>query len=420
MNALLQLQPRPRELNEFLRSDEHLSDADRARSGERGPSVEDFELLKVIGKGSFGKVFLVRHRASRSVYAMKVLKKSMVKRRKQVEHTRAERRIMGSISHPFIVKLRFAFQSKGNLYLVTDYMMGGELFFHLKRVRIFSEERTRFYAAELVSALRHLHSLNVVYRDLKPENILLDEEGHVQITDFGLSKDEVDGPTGAKTFCGTPEYLAPEMILNRHSKAGYGCAVDWWSLGTLVYEMLTGWPPFYDRNIKRMCEKILAAPLQFPSGAGPAAAGAGGGAGGARAAASRPRPRVSAPAQGLIRGLLARNPARRLRGDQIAAHAFFAGLDWAALERREIDPPVRPKIAGETDIRNFEKVFTKETPRLSVDGDDSLMAMGEGERDEFENFTYAGEGSDGIGEEGDDAEAGAGDEGEDGPWALSF
>eukprot|EP00941_MAST-03F_sp_MAST-3F-sp1_P005965 g5965.t1 len=371
MRALIQMQPRPRELNDFLKCEEHLKRASGSGVGDK-VTVDDFELLKVIGKGSFGKVFLVRHHRSQNIYAMKVLKKSMVKRRKQVEHTRAERRIMGSISHPFIVKLRYAFQSKGNLYLVTDYMMGGELFFHLKRVRIFNEERTRFYAAELVSAIRHLHSLNIVYRDLKPENILLDEEGHIQITDFGLSKDEVTEPRGAKTFCGTPEYLAPEMILNRHSRAGYGHAVDWWSLGTLVFEMLTGWPPFYDKNIKRMCEKILAAPLQFPSGRGGEI-------------------RVSPAAKSLISSLLIRNPSKRLEGADIAAHPFFMCLDWDALERREVTPPFRPTIKSETDIRNFEKEFTKETPRLSMEADDSLHEMESGEEDEFQDFTYRAE-----------------------------
>lgn len=179
----------------------------RLARGEVGP--DDFELLKVLGKGSFGKVFLVRMLLTGQVYAMKVLKKSDVVRRRQVEHTKAERRIMGAIDHPFIVSLRFAFASADKLFLVTDYCRGGELFFHLKKFRTFPEAMVRFFAAELVCALGHLHSLDVVYRDLKPENVLLDAAGHVHLTDFGLSKDEVSDPRGATTFCGTPEYLAP-------------------------------------------------------------------------------------------------------------------------------------------------------------------------------------------------------------------
>ncbi len=162
----------------------------------------------------------------------------------------AERRIMGGIDHPFVVALRFAFQTADKLYMVTDYCRGGELFFHLKKMRTFPEPMVRFFAAELVCALSHLHSLDIVYRDLKPENVLLDAEGHVHITDFGLSKDDVSDPRGATTFCGTPEYLAPEMLINRKSREGYGKAVDWWSLGTLIFEMLTGWPPFYDKNLR--------------------------------------------------------------------------------------------------------------------------------------------------------------------------
>ncbi|RYY31819.1 hypothetical protein EON62_06160, partial [archaeon] len=342
---------------------------ERLARGEVG--VDDFELLKVLGKGSFGKVFLVRLIHTGELYAMKVLKKKEVVRRRQVEHTKAERRIMGGIDHPFIVSLRFAFQSADKLYMVTDYCRGGELFFHFKKFRTFPEHMVRFFTAELVAALGHLHGLDIVYRyvarasasacaqareharthhacalrtvgrqarcvrvgarlrayvgvdacsDLKPENVLLDEEGHIHITDFGLSKDEVSDPRGATTFCGTPEYLAPEMLTNRKSREGYGKSVDWWSLGTsrchrhgllrrgcrhrrrvrmrahacarapragtLVYEMLTGWPPFYDKNLRKMCEQILKSELAFPATC-----------------------TASAEARDFIRGLLQRDPA---------------------------------------------------------------------------------------------------------------
>lgn len=354
----------------------------RLARGELG--LDDFELLKVLGKGSFGKVFLVRLLVTGELYAMKVLKKSDVVRRRQVEHTKAERRIMGGVDHPFIVSLRFAFQSAYKLYMVTDYCRGGELFFHLKKFRCFPETMVRFFVAELVLALAHLHSLDIVYRDLKPENVLLDGDGHIHVTDFGLSKDDVSDPKGALTFCGTPEYLAPEMLINRKSREGYGKAVDWWSLGTLAYEMLTGWPPFYDKNLRRMCEAILRADLQFP-----------------------PHSDVTPQAQDFIRQLLARDPAKRLgsRGtgvEEVKAHPFFAGLDWGKLERKEMEPPFKPLASasgarpaggrtgegGADDLAsNFDSTFTSEpaviTPPEPSDLSDAAKAD-----DDFSDFGF--------------------------------
>mmetsp|Transcript_9362 Transcript_9362/g.23614 ORF Transcript_9362/g.23614 Transcript_9362/m.23614 type:complete len:318 (-) Transcript_9362:407-1360(-) len=256
-----------------------------------GASVSDFDLVKVIGQGSFGKVFLVRPRWTNdaTVYAMKVVKKDDVRRRNQMEHTKAERRIMAKITHPFVISLMFAFQSRDKLYMITEYCQGGELFFHLKRMRRFKEGMMRFYIGEVSLALDHLHSYDIIYRDLKPENILLDQDGHVKLTDFGLSKDRISENGSTKTFCGTPEYLAPEMIVNRKKQCGYTKAVDWWSLGIVGYEMLTGWPPFFDRNFNSMCEKILRKPVRFAS-----------------------KYHVSGDAQDFIGCLLQRNPAARL------------------------------------------------------------------------------------------------------------
>ncbi|KAA0146670.1 hypothetical protein FNF27_01493 [Cafeteria roenbergensis] len=346
-------------------AESHAATLERIRAG--GITVEDFELLRVLGKGSFGKVFLVRLGVTGAIYAMKVLKKSEVVRRRQVEHTKAERRIMGGVDHSCIVSLRFAFQSADKLYMVTDYCRGGELFFHLKKMRTFPEDMVRFYAAELVLALSHLHSVDVVYRDLKPENVLLDEEGHIKITDFGLSKDEVADSNGATTFCGTPEYLAPEMLINRKTRKGYGKAVDWWSLGTLVFEMLTGWPPFYDKSLRRMCEQILRADLRFPPGCA-----------------------ASAEARDLIRQLLRRDPLRRLGSgaggaDEIRAHPFFASMDWDALASRELKPPFCPRVESDTDIANFDTTFTAEPAVLTPPAPTDLAA---GAAD-FGDFTFA-------------------------------
>lgn len=243
---------------------------------------DDFELLTVIGKGSFGKVMQVKKKDTGEIFAMKVLRKEAIRARKQVAHTKAEKSILQKIQHPFIVTLHYAFQTDDKLYMILDYINGGELFFHLKKEGRFPEHRVVLYAAEIVLALSHLHSLDIVYRDLKPENILIDSEGHIVITDFGLSK-EINPTEGTQTFCGTPEYLAPEVLKGQ----GHGCAVDWWSLGTLMYEMLTGLPPFYSQNINIMYQKILNSELRFPS-------------------------YVSSEAQSLLDGLLTRDPTKRL------------------------------------------------------------------------------------------------------------
>jgi serum/glucocorticoid-regulated kinase 2 len=270
--------------------------------------LKDFSLIKVVGKGSFGKVMQVRKKTNGKMYAMKVLRKDHIERRNQSEHTKTERSVLGRIEHPFIVRLHFAFQTKDKLYFVLDYCAGGELFFHLGREGKFSEERAKFYTAEIVLALDHLHKLKIIYRDLKPENVLLDDKGHIRLTDFGLSKEGIEHfAIGATSFCGTPEYLAPE-ILNR---SGHGRAVDWWSLGALLYEMLTGLPPFYSKDRELLFEKIRRGSLRFPS-------------------------HLSENAVSLLRALLTRNPEERLGSGsedsyEIRVHPFFASIDWEAL-----------------------------------------------------------------------------------------
>jgi len=319
---------------------------------------DDFELLTVIGKGSFGKVMQVKKKDDGKIYAMKVLRKDTIIARKQVTHTKAEKNILMKIQHPFIVNLNYAFQTKDKLYMILDYINGGELFFHLKKEVRFTESRVKLYGAEIVCALTHLHALDIVYRDLKPENILLDAEGHVCITDFGLSK-KIENPDGTHTFCGTPEYLAPEVLKGQ----GHGVAVDWWSLGTLIFEMLTGLPPFYAQNVNVMYQKILTGELRVPN-------------------------YVSDDARSLLEGLLTREPAQRLGtkgGAEVKQHPWFSDIDWAKLERKEIEPPFKPNVKSQDDISQIDPQFTRER---AIDSVADTSVLSESVQNNFDGFTY--------------------------------
>lgn len=269
------------------------------------------------------------------MFALKVLRKDNIIKRNQVEHTKTERSVLGYVRHPFIVSMNMAFQSKDKLYFVLDYCAGGELFFHLGRLGKFPEYQSRFYASEITLAISYVHSLDIIYRDLKPENVLLDARGHVRLTDFGLSKEGISSSSsGANSFCGTPEYLAPE-ILNRQ---GHGRAVDWWSLGALLYEMLTGLPPFYCQDREKLFEKIRKSDLHYPAS-------------------------LSKQAKSLLRGLLTRDPNKRLGSgvsdaEEIKSHEFFAEIDWDKLAKGDITPPWKPQIKGSSDTSQFDKEFT--------------------------------------------------------------
>ncbi|XP_043105876.1 ribosomal protein S6 kinase beta-1 isoform X2 [Puntigrus tetrazona] len=225
---------------------------------------ECFELLRVLGKGGYGKVFQVRKVSgadSGKIFAMKVLKKAMIVRNaKDTAHTKAERSILEEVKHPFIVDLIYAFQTGGKLYLILEYLSGGELFMQLEREGIFLEDTACFYLAEISMALGHLHQKGIIYRDLKPENIMLNNNGHVKLTDFGLCKESIHDGTVTHTFCGTIEYMAPEILM----RSGHNRAVDWWSLGALMYDMLTGAPPFTAENRKKTIDRILKCKLNLP------------------------------------------------------------------------------------------------------------------------------------------------------------
>lgn len=338
-------------------------------------TITDFDLLKVLGKGSFGKVMLVKKKddPSGELYAMKTLRKAALVKRNQLAHTSTERTILQLINNPFLVHLVYAFQTPDKLYMVLDYMAGGELFFWLKNAKKFSETRSRLYTAEITSALDALHSADIVYRDLKPENILLDSAGHLKLTDFGLAKGGVTGPGaegGTKTFCGTPEYLAPEILENK----GHGKAVDWWALGTLLFEMMSGLPPFYDTNVQRMYHKILHEPLRFPKGEGR---------------------QLSEDSKGLIRGLLDRRVATRTGSgpagaEELRKSRFLAVLDFDKVMAHGYEAEFKPPAAAsQTDVSNFDEEFTSETAADSMVVTHLSETMQE--KTKFEGFTYKGE-----------------------------
>ena len=230
-------------------------------------TYNDFKPLKLLGTGSFGRVLLVRYLTNNKLYAMKILSKDQIKLKHQEEHTRTERDLMVKITNPFIVNIKFAFQDDSKLYIVSDFMQGGDMFYHLHSQKKFDESRAKFYAIELVLGIEFLHKNNMIYRDLKPENILMDSNGHLKISDFGLSK-ILDSPDEkAYTLCGTPQYLAPEILKNK----GYDKSVDWWSLGCFIYEMLTGCLPFFIPKGNKINPKVFEEPLRFPPDVNPVA-----------------------------------------------------------------------------------------------------------------------------------------------------
>jgi len=331
-------------------------------AGDAKLSVDAFDLLKVLGKGSFGKVMLVRKKDTGNLYAMKTLNKEVIIARDEVEHTRAEQRVLGQVNHPFIVGLKFSFQTDTKLYLILDYVNGGELFFHLQNEVKFAPARCQFYAAELTLALDYLHALDVVYRDLKPENILIANDGHLCITDFGLVKENMAEGDTTSTFCGTAEYLAPEILKGE----GYGKEVDWWSLGVLLFEMLTGLPPFYSNDTNTMYRKILYSDLVFPDD-------------------------IPDVTQDFIRKLLDRTPANRLGagdggGEAIKSHPYFANINWTKLVAKNITPPWTPDVKGEDDSSLFDPTFT-DMPVVDSYVEPS-GALADAAKGAFEGFTY--------------------------------
>uniref|UniRef100_A0AAY5EKN9 Serine/threonine-protein kinase Sgk1 n=1 Tax=Electrophorus electricus TaxID=8005 RepID=A0AAY5EKN9_ELEEL len=351
-----------------------IQNSSNSRNINLGPSANlqakptDFDFLKVIGKGSFGKVLLAKRKRDGKCYAIKVLQKKVILNRREQKHIMAERNVLlKNVKHPFLVGLHYSFQTTDKLYFVLDFVNGGELFFHLQKERTFPEPRAKFYIAEMASALGYLHSLNIVYRDLKPENILLDSQGHIVLTDFGLCKEGISQADTTTTFCGTPEYLAPEVL----RKQPYDNTVDWWCLGSVLYEMLYGLPPFYSRDTHEMYDNILHKELTL-------------------------RPGASTSAWSILQALLEKDHTKRLGFkedfNEVKRHSFFSSINWDDLMAKKITPPFNPSVDSQYDISNFDPEFTDETVSNSVciSTEHSVVNASVMEADDaFLGFSYA-------------------------------
>jgi serum/glucocorticoid-regulated kinase 2 len=301
--------------------------------------MDDFERLKVIGKGTFGKVYLVRKITDDKIYAMKSIRKDIMIENDQIESAKMEKQILLTNQHPFLVKMSYVFQDDQKVYFVMNFIRGGELFTHLNNEKRFPEDKARFYAIQIMLSLGYLHKQDIVYRDIKPENILIGDDGYLFLADFGLAKNIKKGQK-ATTFCGTPEYLAPEII----REEGHNHAVDWWACGILIYEMIVGFPPFYHKNQKTMYDLIEKFPVKFPD---PVKHGI----------------QMSEDAKDLIEKLLEKDPKKRIGYEggfeEIIAHNWFKCIDIDMLLNKQLDAPFVPDLSDElTDVTNFDELFT--------------------------------------------------------------
>lgn len=323
----------------------------------------DFTYIMQIGKGSFGRVYLATMNGqSNKYYAIKTLEKKKILQKNETDHINCERRVLiDNLKHPFLVSLKYSFQTVDKLYFVLDYVNGGELFFHLQRDRTFPESRAKFYSAEIGSAIGYMHERQLIYRDLKPENILLNSDGHVKLTDFGLCKDNMKAGTTTDTFCGTPEYLAPEVL----KKQPYTRSIDWWCLGAVTYEMVYGLPPFYSRAVDEMYRGILYKPLKLPTS-------------------------VSSEMRDFLQQVLQKNPKERLGHgesdwEEIKCHKFFRDISWEKLHAKKIPPPFIPNLNGPTDGKYIEASFRNSPIPNSVN---QAAAGTLGPDNPFDGFTF--------------------------------
>ena len=289
--------------------------------------MEDFSFIRLIGLGTYGKVFVATKKSNNKLYAVKILNKKQICIMKLKKSIKTERILLEKLNHPFIMKLEYAFQSKKSLYLITPFMLGGELNYHIYKENYFNENKAKFYAAEIILGLNYIHENNCIYRDLKPENVLIGQDGHIKLTDFGLSKLCSNYSCRTKSICGTPEYLAPEILFEN----GYGIEVDWWSLGVIIYEMLSGYLPFKIVRNEKITKNVYQKKIKMFS-------------------------HFSNQAKDLIKKLLVVNPKKRIGFEQIINHEFFKDINWEKMELKKIEPPFIPDI----NESNLFKYFNSE------------------------------------------------------------
>jgi len=340
-----------------------------AKSIDQRVSIEDFDLLKVLGKGAYGKVFQVRKKKGQNqgeLYALKSVNKSRIaSSQTDIRHTKAERDVLVKTDHPFVVKLYWAFETPKRLYLVQEFCRGGELFRRMEVERMMLEEHARFYLCEIVCAIEYLHSIDIIYRDLKTENVMLEQNGHVKLIDFGLSKLGMNEGVLTNTFCGTVEYMAPEVVTR---SPGYTKPADWWSYGIFTFDLLTGRSPFHsNRGKQETKERILRGKFHTPAFLTPMA-------------------------QDLIRRLLRRPVDKRLGSkggaQEVKNHEFFNGICWEKVLKREYQPPFVPSLANAEDVSNFDTRFTSKSPRESNESPVGQSSEATDEQEMFDDFDY--------------------------------